>query len=350
MASRSLSVAGFRLHLEVPDRSVGLAARVRRRLRRPRAGPAGGAPSLVEVTPLPSVQAQAREPQRALDFLRDPSLAGDGRPSPSVARYLAQAEAKRREATTLADTIASYPWYHTIELPGSVTTPGSHDLRPVVDLVGLPDRLDGLRALDVATYDGFWAFELERRGAEVVAIDLPSTAALDWPTGARDVIRAEGLDLPIGQPFRLAAEALGSSVRRVDCSVYDLDPDALGRFDLVMVGDLLLHLEHPLAALRAIRSVTDGTLVMIDRYHPAISGDGRRLLEYVGGWDGLEWWRPSLEALVQMVVDAGFEHVEVRHGLRITNLLATVEGWDRAVIHARTSSDRSLDAAGPRPR
>ena len=43
-------------------------------------------------------------------------------------------------------------------------TEGMFDLRPVVDRYGLPARMDGMRALDVGTWDGFWAFEMERRG------------------------------------------------------------------------------------------------------------------------------------------------------------------------------------------
>ncbi len=39
-----------------------------------------------------------------------------------------------------------------------------------------------MRALDVATFDGFWAFEMERRGAsEIVAIDLDCADKLDLP-------------------------------------------------------------------------------------------------------------------------------------------------------------------------
>ena len=55
-------------------------------------------------------------------------------------------------------------WYHTLELPGGDVTPGIFDLRPYVARYGIPERLDGMRALEVGTWDGFWAFELERRG------------------------------------------------------------------------------------------------------------------------------------------------------------------------------------------
>src|SRR5918996_1345053 len=77
-------------------------------------------------------------------------------------------------------------WYHTLELAPGVETPGWFDLRPIVDRLPWPD-VAGKRCLDVATYDGFLAFEMERRGAaEVVAVDVPDPADWDWPPDARE--------------------------------------------------------------------------------------------------------------------------------------------------------------------
>jgi hypothetical protein len=61
-------------------------------------------------------------------------------------------------------------WYHTIDLPGRGPTPGYFDTRRAPAHVPWPRQLSGGRCLDVGTFDGFWAFEMERRGAfEVVA-------------------------------------------------------------------------------------------------------------------------------------------------------------------------------------
>ena len=50
----------------------------------------------------------------------------------------------------------------------------------VFDRYPVPADLSGLRCLDVGTMDGFWAFEMERRGAaSVTAIDLDDPNALD---------------------------------------------------------------------------------------------------------------------------------------------------------------------------
>ena len=76
-------------------------------------------------------------------------------------------------------------WYHTIELAPGQETEGMFDLRPFVDRYGLPESLAGKRCLDVGTWDGFWAFEMERRGGEVVGIDLDDERLLDYPPRRR---------------------------------------------------------------------------------------------------------------------------------------------------------------------
>src|SRR6478735_9319868 len=73
-------------------------------------------------------------------------------------------------------------WYHSLELAPGVVTPGFFDTRPTVAKVPLPADLTGKRCLDVGTWDGFWAFEMERRGAaSVTAIDLDDPQQWDWP-------------------------------------------------------------------------------------------------------------------------------------------------------------------------
>src|SRR4051812_50070915 len=71
-----------------------------------------------------------------------------------------------------------------MELAPGLETPGWHDTRPVVGEIPFPASLEGKRCLDVGTFDGFWAFEMERRGAaEVIAIDVLDPGQWDWPYG-----------------------------------------------------------------------------------------------------------------------------------------------------------------------
>src|SRR5881398_852835 len=157
--------------------------------------------------------------------------------------------------------VAANPlWYHTIEVAPGVVTPGWFDLRSVVERMPWPD-VRGKRCLDVGTYDGFLAFELERRGAAaVVATDISDHSQWDWPHAERER-GAEYLAQVAGQKgrgFEIARSALGSSVEKREISVYDLSPEAVGAFDVVVCGSLLLHLKDPVRALEAVRSVCRG--------------------------------------------------------------------------------------------
>ena len=165
--------------------------------------------------------------------------------------------------TELAARVAGMTWYHTIELAPGLVTPGYYDLRPVVDRMPWPD-VRGKRCLDVGTFDGFLAFELERRGAaEITAVDLDSYEELDWLPDRREGGPAKLAEVigPRGEGFRVAAEALGSKATRLGMNVYDLSPDRVGMFDVVVCGSLLLHLRDPLRALEAIRSVCAGSFL-----------------------------------------------------------------------------------------
>src|SRR5687768_17406130 len=161
-----------------------------------------------------------------------------------------------RRAAALEAIARNPTWYHTLELAPGVLTPGQIDLRRVAARV-LPDDLSGLRALDVGTFDGFWAFEMERRGAEVVAIDVEEISANEWPPLHRPRLEREASewDLQLGRGFRLAAELRDSQVDRVICNAYDVDTDAIGGpVDFAFCGTLLLHLRDPVRVLERIRA------------------------------------------------------------------------------------------------
>lgn len=213
-------------------------------------------------------------------------------------------EARRR--------VEELTWYHTIDVQAGVTTPGWFDLRHALAAIPFPD-LAGARCLDVGTWDGFYAFELERRGAdEVVAVDLADLAALDYPA---DVRAAPGFDpsFTSSQPrtagFHLVHELRRSSVEWRACSIYDLDPDELGTFDVVVVGSLLVHLRDPVRALEAVRRVTRGVLVSIDFILPSISLLARRrpLFQLNGRGADFQWWLANAAGHRQLLRAAGFD-------------------------------------------
>jgi tRNA (mo5U34)-methyltransferase len=213
----------------------------------------------------------------------------------------------------IATQVEELDWYHVIDLPDGVSTPGWFDTRKVTGKVPMPASLAGKRCLDVGTWDGFWAFEMERRGAaEVVAIDLQDPAQWDWPpeTRLRPSHNLQYLEqFKRGDAaFRLARETLQSEVDRRPLSVYDLDPERVGTFDFAFLGTLLMHLRDPVRALDALRTVVTGEAVIADSVE-AIPSLLRPRTPYarLEGMDEPWWWQPNRAALLQMLRSAGWE-------------------------------------------
>jgi tRNA (mo5U34)-methyltransferase len=226
--------------------------------------------------------------------------------------HLTAADARARVATVRR-------WYHCIEVTPGVVTPGMFDLRAVVPRLPWPE-VQGRRCLDIGTFDGFFAFELERRGArEVVASDISDHEQWDWEHHLRsrgpEYMRAVFGEAQ-GQGFEVARELLGSSVSRELISVYDLSPERVGEFDVVLCGSLLLHLRDPLRALEAIRSVCREWLLctnQVDLLRSVLVP--RRPLVRLDGTSGeTQWWLPNVAAHAQMLAAAGFR-VQRRTGL-----------------------------------
>src|SRR5215217_7219370 len=129
-------------------------------------------------------------------------------------------------------------WYHTIPLPGGITTPGVDNTPSRLPKMRLPDDLSGRTVLDIGAWDGYFSFEAERRGASrVVAADYYAWHGVGWGTGQGKA------------GFQLARQALGSRVEDVDIDVMDLSPDRVGSFDVVLFLGVLYHLPNPLLAL-----------------------------------------------------------------------------------------------------
>jgi tRNA (mo5U34)-methyltransferase len=213
------------------------------------------------------------------------------------------------DAARLRERVADVSWYQTINLPGGVLTPGVIDTRRAARTVGLPADLGGKRCLDIGTCNGFWAFEMERRGAaDVTAIDVGRNwEKADWPAGAMEEWRRQGVR-PSTDGFEIAHEALGSGVVYRSISVYELSPESVGEFDFVFLGSLLLHLRDPVRALEAVRSVTRGTFFVNDSISlPLTMLHPREPAARLIGRGGANWWVPNVAGLKRMLEAAGFQ-------------------------------------------
>ncbi len=237
-------------------------------------------------------------------------------------------------------------WYHTLELAPGHETDGMFDLRPYVSRYGLPERMDGMRALEIGTWDGFWAFEMEKRGAEVVALDLDDERDLDWPPRRRPERFPAGRR---GDGFRLAKEILGSRVERVDLSVYHASPEELGTFDLVFCGSVLLHLRDQLLALERIAGLCRGLFISAEEYDVLSGLVPFPVARYRADRpSAVVFWLPSARTWRRMLWTAGFDGVE-EHG---RFKLHSRRGFSvrHAVLHARGGAGRGVSPPPQRAR
>lgn len=220
-------------------------------------------------------------------------------------------------------------WFHRYEVVPGVVTPGVYDPAPLLELLALPDDLSGKRVLDVGARDGFFSFEAERRGADVLALDFMPPERTGFAVGAR---------------------LRGSSVEyRVD-NVYNLAPERHGLFDLVLCLGVLYHLRNPLLGLDRLWGVCNSDMLLEtqirsgrERRLGGVAEEHEPLMEFhpedsLNG-DHTNWWSPNPAALRAMLESACFEVAEMQ-------VLPT-----RAVVHARRFWDehrnywRTLDGA-----
>lgn len=130
-------------------------------------------------------------------------------------------------------------WFLSFEIIPGVVSPGLFPFHAsdYADRLGIPKVLDGMRALDIGTWDGAMAFELEKRGAEVVATDI---------------------QYPGKTGFNIAKRLSGSRIQYVRGSVYDLSrllKSKLGTFDIVTYLGVYYHLKYPLLGFENIARV-----------------------------------------------------------------------------------------------
>lgn len=214
-----------------------------------------------------------------------------------------------REALTAltqaqVERIEQGAWYHSIELRDGSIIPGLikvEDQRARFDAFRIPSDLRGARVLDIGAATGWCSFELERRGADVVAVDCVEY-----------------------EDFRVAHQLLGS---RVDYRILDMEemtPERLGVFDSVLFFGVLYHLRHPLLGLERICALTrdtafvesyvcDGDLPAAEREAGAVTMEFYESDELGGQIDN--WVGPTQNCLLALCRSAGFVRVEFRYVL-----------------------------------
>jgi tRNA (mo5U34)-methyltransferase len=237
-------------------------------------------------------------------------------------------------ANDLKRRVAELTWFHQIDLGDGIVTPGRDRTAKKLKAMQLPS-LAGKTVLDVGANDGFFSFAAERAGAaRVVAVD-----SYAWGKNTASP------DAPLAQTkasFDLAHDVLGSRVETIEADLFDLKPEDLGTFDVVLMLGVLYHLRNPLLGLECLSSLTKELLVVeslvdliwarrpLAAFYPSA----------VIAEDETNWWAPNPMALRGMLLSCGFRDVE-HIGERSLLSKVGITSYNAAnVVHSRLSSGR----------
>ena len=170
-------------------------------------------------------------------------------------------------------------FYHSMDLPEFGLQTGEWDLRRDVDNYLGNQIFQGKTVVDVGTASGFLAFEMEKRGAAVVAFDRNLSDVHDdaglipyhdfsprfgYPFERGLEIRIQNLR-KLRNSFWLSHRLLKSKIRLYAGNAYAGASD-IGTVDYSFFGCILLHLRDPLLALAAFAKITRERMIITDTH------------------------------------------------------------------------------------
>jgi tRNA (mo5U34)-methyltransferase len=203
------------------------------------------------------------------------------------------------------------PWFHNLHLPNGTQTAPNHFLGDFPKFkweqikVAIPRNLNGWTALDIGCNAGFYSFELAKRGATVLGIDL---------------------DPHYLQQAKWAAKEMGLSgkVSFKQMQVYDL-AKMKRSFDLVIFMGVFYHLRYPMLALDIVTQKVNKMMVFqtlsmpgeeVFDPKPDMTLDERKQM-LKKGWpvmafiekrlanDPTNWWAPNHACIEAMLRTCG---------------------------------------------
>ena len=213
-------------------------------------------------------------------------------------------------------------FYHAMELPGFGLIKAHWDLRGRFDdYLGGVD-VAGKSVLDVGAATGFLSFEAEKRVASrVLSFDMSDARQQKFlpfkdKLYYRDPERwAQQYGAEVERwknAYWLCHRLLNSQAEVYYGDVYDL-PQALGQFDIAIVGSVLEHLSDQISALASIARLTKETIVVVS---PLLETDERiaRFESLASNPDAdFTWWTYSLGVYREVFAMLGFSIAKVSH-------------------------------------
>jgi hypothetical protein len=217
-------------------------------------------------------------------------------------------------------SLADCKFYHSMELPQIGLVEGGWDLRGRFDDYIGGVKVTGRSFLDVGTASGFLSFEAERRGARsVTSFDAASANQLQRTPGMAN--RESDLEA-LHSSYRLAHHLLKSKAVPIFGDIYTLS-EVAPKSEVVVVGQVLVHLRDPLGALAQIAGCSEETLIIVEGMfdHPD------PIAAYLAGTAPGAWFHFSTTIYRDFLPKLGFEISDIKPGKYRCNL----RGKDEAV-------------------
>jgi tRNA (mo5U34)-methyltransferase len=202
------------------------------------------------------------------------------------------------ESRRQMERLSRLGWYHSIELPDGSLIEGHQSiaqLRRRLDQFPIPADLTGKRVLDIGAWDGWFSFEMERRGAQVLAVDSSKSTRL---------LEAKRL--------------LGSRIDYHIADICHLTHKDVGTFDIVLFLGVLYHVKHPILALENVCGMTRD-MACIESFVSDPDPAALPLMEFYettelrGQLDN--WVGPNAACLLAFCRTAGFARVDFEGAL-----------------------------------
>jgi SAM-dependent methyltransferase len=214
------------------------------------------------------------------------------------------------------EDVADCYFYHTMEIPGHGVIEGRDwDLRARVnDYLGNID-FASRRVLEIGPASGFLTFEMEKRGAEIVSVEVTAEHGWDFvPYPAAKLQEVFGPRRIVMQQLKnsywFAHAAHRSKAKVYYGDVYDLPP-ALGQFDIAVMGAVLLHCRDPLRIVEQCARMAK-LLIITDMFYPELEGAPVcRLAPNAQNFLWHTWWHFSTQFFTQFLSVMGFSSFQV---------------------------------------
>jgi SAM-dependent methyltransferase len=247
-----------------------------------------------------------------------------GRLFGSIKRTLKRKKSIYAEPRDIKDIDKCF-FYHTIDLPGHGTVHGSWDLRNGVDQYLGNVKFQEKSVLEIGTANGFLCFEMEKRGAEIIALDLSKDyewdivpfAQYDYKQGVK--VRKEHIE-KLNNAYWLCHRLFNSKAKVVYGDVYHM-PDEIGEVDIVTYGSILLHLRDPFRALQNGLRFARETVIVTEPLRDQSADIKEPSMKFLPNPETIEpkavWWSLRSEIVVRMIGVLGFEEAEVTYHSQI---------------------------------